>query len=318
MPLVSVLMPMRNVERYVEAAVRSVLAQESVELELIVIDDGSTDKSEAVVRGFDDRRIRLIRGPRQGIAAALNTGLEVARGCVVSECDADDLYPPDRMSWQSEWLAEHPGFAAVCAPFSTMSQDGRLVRHLDCGSVPEEVTGELRGGVLRTSFCTFGTRTEVLRQLAGFRTYFVMAEDFDLMLRMGDAHRVWYEPRANYFYRLHDSSITHSQRIALRDFYEATARQFSAQRQATGIDDLHRGCPPEPTCDRASKPHKAAAHIQGMLTGRAWREHGAGQKCRALLTGARACLARPTRLGTWRNLFLLLVKPCGRDRANRT
>src|SRR4051812_3338281 len=106
-------MPMRNAERFVAKSLRSLLGQrgqrgqgDAFELEVIVVDDGSTDRSADVVRGLNDVRIRIVPGPQRGISAAFNAGLAAARGQVLARCDADDLYPPDRLDWQVRWLAE--------------------------------------------------------------------------------------------------------------------------------------------------------------------------------------------------------------------
>ena len=80
MSLLSVLIPMRNAEPYVAAALDSVLSQRDVQLEVVIIDDGSTDRSVQIVEQINDPRVRIIRGPRKGIAAAFNAGLAAARG----------------------------------------------------------------------------------------------------------------------------------------------------------------------------------------------------------------------------------------------
>ena len=111
MPLVSVVIPMKNAEPYVREAVESVLKQEGVELEVIVVEDGSTDQSEAVVRSIDDPRIRIIPGPQKGIAAAFNAGLTEAKGEFVARCDADDVFPPGRLAWllpRPAWQLRRP------------------------------------------------------------------------------------------------------------------------------------------------------------------------------------------------------------------
>src|SRR5438045_19414 len=146
MPQISVIIPVRNARPYVEAAVQSVFAQAGVDLEVIVVDDGSTDGSADLVRDLADRRIRIVPGPRQGISAAMNAGLEAARAEWVCRCDADDLYPPGRLVRQAAWLAEHPEFAAVCGSFSTITAAGRSVSDLNCGGAAEEVSEELRAG----------------------------------------------------------------------------------------------------------------------------------------------------------------------------
>src|SRR5256885_5567543 len=101
---------MKNGEPFVRAAVESVLAQRGVELEVIVVDDGSTDRSAQIVREIGDPRVRIIPGPQKGISAAFNAGLAEAKGEFLSRCDADDLYPPERFGWQLEFLQKYPDF----------------------------------------------------------------------------------------------------------------------------------------------------------------------------------------------------------------
>ncbi len=117
MALVSVLIPTRNAERYIRATLESVLAQAGVDLEVVVIDDGSTDRSVEIAQGMGDERVRIVSGPQKGISAAFNAGVAAAKGEIVARCDADDLYPAGRMAWQVKFLSEHPEFRAVCGYF---------------------------------------------------------------------------------------------------------------------------------------------------------------------------------------------------------
>lgn len=307
MTQVSVVMPMRNAAPYVRAALESVLAQEAVDVEVVVIDDGSTDGSGDVVRGLGESRVRLLPGPCRGVAAALNVALEAAGGNVVARCDSDDLYPPGRLARQVRWLDEHPEFGAVCGRMTTMTAQGQVVAELECGgSVASEITDELRTGVIRTTLCSFAIRTERLRQIGGFRPYFVTAEDIDMELRLGETTRVWYEPVTCYFYRMHDASITHTQGNARQEFFESTALAFAAQRRRGQPDDLERGCPPPVPANGAAPT--SGQHLQGFLLGRAWSEHAAGHRLRALRTGLHACRAWPWNLGAWKSLAALTCK----------
>lgn len=88
-------MPAYNSEVYIRESIDSVLAQSFTDFELIVVDDGSTDATVAVVQRFTDQRIRLIRQPNRGVSVARNTGLEAARGQFITFLDSDDLYYPD-------------------------------------------------------------------------------------------------------------------------------------------------------------------------------------------------------------------------------
>jgi glycosyltransferase involved in cell wall biosynthesis len=318
-PLVSCVIPMRNGRAYVGQAVRSLLAQadESLRLEVVVVDDGSTDGSAEVVRAVAKERpdveVRIIDGPRSGISAAMNAGLEAARGEWVCRCDADDWYPPGRLARQLRWLADHPEFGATCGSFANVNSKGQHVADLNCGATEQEITEDLRSGKTRTHLCTWLVRADAVRRAGMFRGWFVSAEDIDLQLRLGEVCRVWYEPAVAYAYRLHDASVTHTQANDARLFYEHTAKQFAVQRRETGQDALQRGSPPTPpgANGETPPPMSAAGHVQGMLVGQSWREHAQGRKLKAVLTGLRACMAKPGTLSAWRNVAALAVKRAG-------
>ena len=312
MTLVSVIIPMRNAEPYVRAAVESVLAQKDVELEVIVVDDGSTDRSADIVRGIGDPRVRVIPGPRKGISASFNAGLADAKGEFLARCDADDLYPPDRLARQLEFLRDHPDFGAVSGGLSTMSNSGKVL--VDAGdynlAAAAEATDELRSGRGRSHMCAYLFRTELLRQLGGCREFFVTAEDVDLQLRLAEVTRIWHDPRPAYLYRLHDASITHVQKSGERSFFEECARKFQQQRRERGSDDVELGWPPAMP---AGAGHGGAVskwnQIQRLLIGQAWAAHAAGARGAALKLGLRAWVANPLSLATLRSLMALAVKP---------
>jgi glycosyltransferase involved in cell wall biosynthesis len=306
-PLISVVMPMRNAERFVQTAARSVLSQEGVRLELLVVDDGSTDSSRRRVETISDGRVRVLDGGGRGIAAALNTGLREARGEYVCRCDSDDLFPGGRLRRQLSLLEERPEFEAVCGQFATMDYAGRPLAEMDCGRHGAEITEELRGGHTRTSLCTYLIRTEAARAV-GFRGQFVTAEDIDFALRLGERGRVWFDPAVVYFYRLHARSITHTQSAGRRTHYERLARQLQTDRLRGGTDLIMRGeSLPPPPADH-TRPGCPSAQTVGVLMGAAWRHRRDGRPLQALWTGVRACTHAPANLAGWKSLAALLVK----------
>jgi glycosyltransferase involved in cell wall biosynthesis len=309
MPLVSLIMPMRNAAPFVEAALRSILSERQADLEVIVVDDGSTDGSADVVQRLNDPRVRIVPGPCKGISAAMNAGIAEAKGEFVCRCDADDLYPPGRLARQAAWLCEHPEFGAICGSFSTIARRGDPIADLDCGPVAQEVTAELAEGKTRTHLCTWLVRTALVRRAGGFRPWFATAEDLDLQLRLGNLCRVWYEPVVCLHYRLHDGSITHQQLTNQRLFYEHAARLFQHQRRQGRPDDLEQGDPPELPAPEQSQATMAGHHMQDLLIGSAWREHRAGRKMQAVRAGWRACMARPSNPGAWKSLLAIAVRP---------
>jgi len=323
MPLISVVMPMRNAARYVGEAVASVLAQPGVDLELVVVDDGSTDDSARVVRGASDPRIKLISGPKQGIAAALNAGLAVAQGDYFARCDADDTYEPDRLRHQLLLLQTRSDLIAVCGSYVHVTPTGKLIAEQQWSGVSESITHELRAGVGRTHLCTFLVRMSAMRELGGFRPYFIGTEDNDFQLRLGDFQlnlagtdnevaKVWYEPRPCYRYRLHGESITHTQPSSQRKWLEAQARTFQLQRQSRGWDDLDRDQAAELPIETDARATDTRSEMRDLLLGSAWKLHAQGQKGRAIRQGLSALRCDVLGVRTWRSVASLLLKPAGR------
>src|SRR5271170_5563678 len=107
--LVTVLMPVHNGERYLAEAIESVLGQSAGDLELLIVDDGSTDRSAEICRDYRDPRIRLVQNPTHlGIVASLNRGLDLAAGAYVARMDSDDISLPERLEKQIRLLDENP------------------------------------------------------------------------------------------------------------------------------------------------------------------------------------------------------------------
>jgi glycosyltransferase involved in cell wall biosynthesis len=115
-PLVSCVVPVFNGARYLAEAVDSVLAQTHPRLELIVVDDGSTDGSAELAARYGSP-VRLVRQPHLGLAAARNAGVESATGDFVAHLDADDLWVPDKLARQLARFQEHPGIGLSLALF---------------------------------------------------------------------------------------------------------------------------------------------------------------------------------------------------------
>ena len=129
-PRVSVLLTSHNYGRYVEAAIDSVLGQGYRDLELIVVDDGSTDDSRQRIRrrAARDGRVVLIEQTNQGMAAALNAGFARSRGEVVCLLDADDCFRPDKLERVVDYFAQHPRTGMLQHPLQVVDAAGRPVQ----------------------------------------------------------------------------------------------------------------------------------------------------------------------------------------------
>src|SRR5262249_4777979 len=155
---VSIIVPMYNAERFIAITIASILQEKDIAIEVIIVDDKSTDRSAERVQQVCDGRVRVIDGPGGSAPGAMNAGFACAAGSIVMICAADDLYPHARISQQVQWLNTHPEYGAVCGSYSTIDSRGNLIAELHCGDTPTEITDELTNGKLRTSFCTYAVR----------------------------------------------------------------------------------------------------------------------------------------------------------------
>ena len=308
-PRLTVIVPMRNAQGYVGDTLRSVLSETGHALEVVVIDDGSTDGSAAEVAALNDPRVRVIPGPQRGIAAAVNAGLAAARGEVVIRCDADDLLVPGRIDVQLAALDQRPDAVAVCGGYETIDARGRSIAVLPTGDAPADIRDELCEGVTRTHLGTFAIRRAALNQLGGARDYFVGTEDIDLQLRLGCLGPVCYAPAPVYRYRLHDASSTHTQPSPQREFLTEQARRFVRQRVATGTDDLDRGVAQAPP---TGQPHDAAMSAReqacSMQISRAWRLRRDRHRLSAVAAMTRVVVGHPLSARAWKQWVWMLAK----------
>ncbi|MBI2216288.1 MAG: glycosyltransferase [Candidatus Rokubacteria bacterium] len=123
-PAVSVVVPTYNRAHVIVETLRSVRAQTFTDLELILVDDGSTDDTGERVQSLGDPRVRYVRQPNRGVSAARNHGLRLARGEVVAFIDSDDLWKPDKLEREMAFFARHP--EAGCAFADLVKYDGEV------------------------------------------------------------------------------------------------------------------------------------------------------------------------------------------------
>jgi len=178
-PLVSIIIPCYNGERFIRDAIDSALGQTYAPVEVIVIDDGSTDRSLEIISSFGDR-VRWETGPNYGGAAARNRGLALASGDLVQFLDADDLLHADKLTRQVGYMREEQGPTAICwgtlRPLS--SWDAAYRRPYDGG---DPVVFALEG-ILPTPAPLH--RKATLLSVGGFREDLSCAQEYDLHLRL--------------------------------------------------------------------------------------------------------------------------------------
>ena len=112
-PLVSIIIPVFNCEKFIAQSIESVLSQTYKHIEVIIVNDGSTDSSIQICQNYSDERITIINQKNSGIAKALNSGLKTAKGKYIARMDADDICFLDRLDNQVTYMEKHPNISVL-------------------------------------------------------------------------------------------------------------------------------------------------------------------------------------------------------------
>ena len=194
MEKISVIIPTYNREAVIERSVRSVLQQTYSNLEVIIVDDGSTDNTEQVIAQIRDERIRYIKQENGGASSARNAGVKHATADLIAFQDSDDYWHPDKLEKQMAYWQQHPECDLIYCAFVTNFANGASPK------VPAEGTwGELSGDIFRTLIVnnTIGTGTMLMKKhvfeaLGGFDISLECIEDWDFALRVAEEHLIGY------------------------------------------------------------------------------------------------------------------------------
>jgi glycosyltransferase involved in cell wall biosynthesis len=201
-PTVSIVMAARNYAAYLPAAIDSVLAQTYPDWELLVVDDGSTDRTPATVASYlGDSRIRYFRADRLGQARAKNLGIGMSRGPIVAFLDADDVWHPTKLARQLPLLQEDQSTGVVYSRRSLIDEHGRP---LPARGRTEFHRGRVLEHLFVQNFVCFSTaivRRGVLSHVGMFDPQWDLAIDYDLWLRIARHYQFDYVDEELVLYR---------------------------------------------------------------------------------------------------------------------
>jgi len=183
-----VLLPVWNGEAFLEQAMESIVRQTLSSFELIVIDDGSSDRSAAIADEFASRddRVRTLRRPHEGLSATLNAGIAAARGEYVARMDADDVSVPDRLRKQIAFLDAHPSCVAAGTWIEVIDEVGHPIGLKTYVTTHDAISAALLDGISPLAHPTVVVRGDVLRAAGGYDARRYPSEDLDLWFRLAD------------------------------------------------------------------------------------------------------------------------------------
>lgn len=242
-PAISVAMSVYNGERFLAPAIESVLAQDFADFEFLIVDDGSTDASPAIVRRYaqQDPRIRPILRENQGLIASLNEMIDAARAPIIARMDADDICRPDRFSKQIGFLAGHPDYGVVGSWSEDIGEHGEnLVRSgADHPVSHEDLLAAIEIGGQLICHPAAMYRRDVVLAVGGYHAAFRHCEDLDLWLRLSSVTRLGNIPERLLRYRRYSGQVS-SRHATEQQIGTAVAQAAWRERQAGR---------PDPTAD---------------------------------------------------------------------
>lgn len=184
MPDVTAVVPTRNRREVLALTLGSILAQKGVDLEVVVVDEGSTDGTAAALAAVDDARLRVVRHDEaRGLAAARNAGLEAATSPWVAFCDDDDLWAPDKLRAQLDAVADLPGARWACTGSVSIDGERRILGHQRAPEPGDNGERLRMGNVIPAGGSSVLLEASLVRELGGFDPWPTGVEDYDMWVR---------------------------------------------------------------------------------------------------------------------------------------
>lgn len=210
--LVSIIIPTYNRAEFIAEAIISVLSQTYSNIELIVIDDGSTDNTQQIVSTIIDKRLTYIKQNNRGRSNARNYALSLATGKYITFLDSDDLYLPNKIELQVSYLKNHPGVGMVYTSAHCIDTDGKLLDHKYTASTSGLIYQSIAFFTPVTiTLPTVMTYKSVLDQVGGFDENMDRFEDTDMWRRISKRYRIDAMPDFTCLLRTHEDNSLHSQ-----------------------------------------------------------------------------------------------------------
>jgi glycosyltransferase involved in cell wall biosynthesis len=208
MPLISVVIPAFNAEKTIRQTIESVVNQTLTDLEIIVINDGSTDSTIDVVNSVKDSRLQVFSYPNEGVTVSRNRGVSKAVGEFISFLDADDLWIPNKLESQLQALRSHPEASVAYSWTNFIDADGKFLS--PCHRV--KVTGDVYSKLLVQNFLDNGSnilvRADALKTIGGFDQSLSLAEDWDIGLRLAARYQFVVVPEVQILYRVSPNTLS--------------------------------------------------------------------------------------------------------------
>lgn len=257
-PSASVIFPVYNGEVYLDAAIESILSQTFGDFELLLLNDGSTDRTLERLEHYSslDARCKIRSTSNLGIVNTLNEGIRLAASDILFRMDHDDISRPDRFEKQIRYLKDHPECVLVGSKVLLIDPDGLPIKEMGDRMKHEDIDEGLGWGGAFIFHPAVAMRKSAVVEIGGYRNEYECCEDLDLFLRLAEVGRLANLPDVLLEYRQHPSSLSYSRRDSqFKAILAATADarrrrnqdvdktppgMWASKATDSGISDMHR------------------------------------------------------------------------------
>lgn len=242
MPCISVIMPVYNAEKYLQAAIESILAQDIADFEFIIINDGSSDKSDMIIRSFGDSRIRYFQNTiNKGIVFSLNFGIMNSTGEYIARMDSDDISYPSRLRRQFDFLSRNNEYALCGTACEVIDKGGNKKYIIQPPSADQDIKV-----LLPFVNCFFHPTVMFRRSSVGSEPYkaeYEYCEDHHLWTRISASYRVANIHHPLVKYRIHGKNISMTNRTSMFNvrklMYDQQFNEMGIRANAHEMDIHH-------------------------------------------------------------------------------
>jgi len=294
MPKISVLMPVYNAQKYIKAAVESILNQTFIDFEFVIINDGSTDGTLDILEQYaeKDKRIRLVSRENKGLVITLNEGLGLAKASLIARMDADDIAFTNRLAMQLAYMESHPELVCLGARARVIDAKGRFLILTDTKIGYTEVEKSALQGRSPIIHPSAIIRTEAIKKVGGYLEKNYPAEDLALWLALSEVGKIDNLTDVLLEYRIHDDSIS----TQAHDFQLEKTREIcekACKKRGIQVEYLA-------TVGRANKSRSSRFDI---TLKHGWWAYSNKQWKTAKSYGLTVIYINPFKKGGWRLLF---------------
>jgi glycosyltransferase involved in cell wall biosynthesis len=299
MAQISVVMPVHNGGVYLEKSIASILGQSFQDFEFIIINDGSTDASLAVMQRFAaaDQRIRLVSRENRGLVSTLNEGIALATSPLIARMDADDIALPERFQLQKDFLDQHPDVVAVGGRVKVIDGKGRFLINTNPKTGHENLELSALQGVSPIIHPSAMIRKASIDHVGGYHESDYPAEDLALWLNLSLVGKIENIPDLVLEYRIHDNSISTSKHRIQMDKTREICAAACDQRNVKADFLATEGRPEE------SRASQYSTHLK-----HGWWAYGSKEWRTSAIYALKAIGALPYKLDGWNLLYCALFK----------